>query len=345
MNEEIEGTEGALFSGESFSIGDHVRLVNLPAHPGLEGLIGTVVGADSGLNRIHVKLHLNGVIKRVRSSMSIYDFQVKCDKLEHVLTGSIVKLKGLVSALGLNGQLCECQEFDFDLKRYHILTKKGDVKKVKPENLEFIARLATQIPSIDQLLAVAAVRKEPSKLLQLFTEYQLPVPLAVPGKILVDCMQLESDDLRRTLIESKPVSIDRLEDFRTRLFFLSLPRSACNPDYSAIRNFQQIADFYKTASAKYPMEQIFFILPQTLAEDAALPLQRRAVACAYPLAIASCCAVVFFGSEADDWQHTDLLIGSKIKIRLYNGSGRGISSTGVIDYASLMADEINWSNI
>lgn len=66
LNEQVEGTEGALFSGESFSMGDHVRLVNLPAHPGLEGLIGTIVGADPGMQRIHVKLHLNGVIKRVR---------------------------------------------------------------------------------------------------------------------------------------------------------------------------------------------------------------------------------------------------------------------------------------
>jgi hypothetical protein len=70
-----EPNSGALFSGGLFSIGDNVRLVNLPAHPGLEGLIATVVGADpTDQLRLHVRLHKNGVIKRV-SHLYFYHFQ------------------------------------------------------------------------------------------------------------------------------------------------------------------------------------------------------------------------------------------------------------------------------
>jgi hypothetical protein len=55
-----------LVSGGLFSIGDHVRLINLPAHPGLEGLIATVVGVDpNDPLRLHVRLHKNDVVKRV----------------------------------------------------------------------------------------------------------------------------------------------------------------------------------------------------------------------------------------------------------------------------------------
>ena len=55
----------AVSTGGSFCIGDNVRLINLPAYPGLEGLIATVVGSDPDQQRMHVKLHKNGVIKRV----------------------------------------------------------------------------------------------------------------------------------------------------------------------------------------------------------------------------------------------------------------------------------------
>jgi hypothetical protein len=45
--------------------GDQVRLVNLPAFPGLEGLIATVVGVSS--DNVDVRLHKTGVTKRVCS--------------------------------------------------------------------------------------------------------------------------------------------------------------------------------------------------------------------------------------------------------------------------------------
>lgn len=46
--------------------GDQVRIVNLPSHPGLEGLTGTVVSTIVGENGVaDVKLDKNQVVKRV----------------------------------------------------------------------------------------------------------------------------------------------------------------------------------------------------------------------------------------------------------------------------------------
>lgn len=46
-----------------FEIGDKVRLINLPAHPGLEGQTGTVRSACEEI--VDVELDLNRVVKRV----------------------------------------------------------------------------------------------------------------------------------------------------------------------------------------------------------------------------------------------------------------------------------------
>ena len=43
-------------------IGDEVRLVNLPAYPGLEGLTGRVVSISDSVD---VELHKTGAVKRV----------------------------------------------------------------------------------------------------------------------------------------------------------------------------------------------------------------------------------------------------------------------------------------
>lgn len=51
---------------ERLGEGDQVRLVNLPAFPGLEGLIATVVGVYA--ENVDVKLHKTGVTKRVRKT-------------------------------------------------------------------------------------------------------------------------------------------------------------------------------------------------------------------------------------------------------------------------------------
>jgi len=260
-------------------------------------------------------------------SLPLLTFQIKLDKLEHVLTGSIVRFKGLVNALGFNNHLCECLEFDFELKRYQVVTAKGDLKKVKPENLEYVTRYSSTPPSKKNILEAAQLRNQPSKIRDLFNRLHLPIPLAVPGKVFEDCMRLESPEFRRTLVESKPVSIENLEDFKTRIFFISLPRKSCTPDFSEIP-FSDICEFYRSSFNKNPREQIYFILPQTLAQEAFLPAQRKAVALAYPLAVAVAGGLAVLGG-LDAWQSTDVAISQL--------SG-GLPGAGPVleDYAYLM---------
>ena len=49
-----------------FSIGEQVRLVDLPAHPGLEGQLGEIVNLVEDTGDVDIKLKINNVIKRVR---------------------------------------------------------------------------------------------------------------------------------------------------------------------------------------------------------------------------------------------------------------------------------------
>ena len=55
-------SEAAVLPDE-LAVGDEVRLVNLPAFPGLEGLLATVVSIDD--DNVDVELKKNGVVKRV----------------------------------------------------------------------------------------------------------------------------------------------------------------------------------------------------------------------------------------------------------------------------------------
>ena len=48
----------------AINVGDTVRLVNLPAFPGLEGLVADIVQIYNGTD-VDVKLRKNNVIKRV----------------------------------------------------------------------------------------------------------------------------------------------------------------------------------------------------------------------------------------------------------------------------------------
>ena len=64
-------------SGGAFVLGEQVRLFNLPAFPGLEGQLATVVGSDEDFKRFHVKLHSTDVIKRVSTPCSYVSFQFR----------------------------------------------------------------------------------------------------------------------------------------------------------------------------------------------------------------------------------------------------------------------------
>ena len=52
-------------TADLLQIGDEVRLINLPAYPGLEGLTGKIVGLDDESMLVDVELYKNKAIKRV----------------------------------------------------------------------------------------------------------------------------------------------------------------------------------------------------------------------------------------------------------------------------------------
>jgi hypothetical protein len=72
---------------DRIQIGDEVRLVNLPAYPGLEGLTGKIVGLDEKSMSVDVELYKNKAIKRVwfRAKNFPYYFLAQTRKSQEAL--------------------------------------------------------------------------------------------------------------------------------------------------------------------------------------------------------------------------------------------------------------------
>ncbi|CAE8590859.1 unnamed protein product, partial [Polarella glacialis] len=116
--------------------GQAVCLFGLQKAPQLNGKLGTVAGpVDAATGRCPVLL-ADGTVKSLRS-----------ENLRPVLSGAVVRLKGLQSAAELNGQLAECGELDLTTERYNVYLADGNatLKKVKGDNIELVARYVSPV--------------------------------------------------------------------------------------------------------------------------------------------------------------------------------------------------------
>ena len=280
-------------------IGDEVRIVNLPAYPGLEGLTAVVVGLDEKSNSVDVELKKNKVVKRLKQ-----------DKVRKLFTGQLVELQGLVSAFKLNGQLAECVEFDVDMQRYVVLLKSGESKKVKPQNIKPLGTLRTEMTNVLQFRALVEERKKlspRSEIIALFKKWNCVLPNVVSSRVLVDWAKLESSDLRRRLIEAKRVRIDTLPD-DVSVVCMSMPRRSLvlkgdiedeGTDFvyrvkSTVRKLGPLLeeDILKS--------QVYWLLPFDTVDSIQLPMVRRAFECTYPLIPFLCDHTVLCVNKSDD---------------------------------------------
>merc|ERR1719382_2413086 len=67
---------------------------------------------------------------------------IKMENLFKVMTGSLVKLRGL-DAAELNDSVAECGRLDASAMRYDVTLSDGRHIKVKPANVEFVAKHET----------------------------------------------------------------------------------------------------------------------------------------------------------------------------------------------------------
>ena len=228
-----------------------------------------------------------------------------------------MELRGLVSALGLNGQLCECGEFDSSLGRYSVLTSKGDLKKVKRENLNFVTRYSQKAVSAEELEKNSLAQKS------FFGERALPAPLVIPARLFRDWHGLPDRSTRNFLVQNKGIPISALPG-KSRVFFVSTQRreffsEISNQSDSAMAAIVRLA---AALEAKYEIDQIYLAIPGLLGElDAVLPSHKAAVLRGYPFAVAFAAGGVIVISETDDidfaWQRFDCLIAETSRKPIY----------------------------
>ncbi len=200
-----------------------------------------------------------------------------------------MELHGLVSAYKLNGRIGECVSFDDEeLFRYNVVLRDGVNKKVKPENVRFVAKYDTDMITkhqIDSLLEELSLSTRSLRdRVDILTKANRIVPDAISFRVLQDYMKLDSEELRAKLLESKRVSVASLVGSdNIELIYVSLPRERLvsrGDDEEEKRIFRKIL----TADCEaYLKSQVYFIVPFLINRDVGLPMIDRAVDCSYPL--------------------------------------------------------------
>lgn len=218
---------------------------------------------------------------------------MKIEKVRKLLTGSVVELHGLVAAFKLNGQLGECLEFDSDMQRYNILLKSGESKKVKPQNLKFVAKYRTEVVNLLQIRALNEEKKRSSTtrsdLIRILQKWKCVLPNVVSARVLVDWTKLDTIELKQRLFESKKVNISTLSD-NVKVVYLSLPRSRLALTSLHAQETQDLK-FVETVlkstcqyfEKEYFKEQVYFMLPFELVDSVELPMIKRGLECSFPL--------------------------------------------------------------
>ena len=221
----------------------------------------------------------------------------------------MVELHGLVAAFKLNGQLGECFEFEPDMQRYTILLKSGDSKKVKPQNVKFVAKYRSQMVNMLQIRALNEEKKRVkarSDIVSVLKKWECVMPHVVSARVLQDWAKLDTVQLKKRLLESKKVDIASLSN-NVKIVFVSLPRARlAMPDLHAqekedIEFVENIVQHTTAFLEKdWFKEQVYFMLPFELVDSVELPMIKRALECSFPLYMYLVDAVILCLKKNDD---------------------------------------------
>eukprot|EP00930_Biecheleria_cincta_P096962 TRINITY_DN88723_c0_g1_i1.p1 TRINITY_DN88723_c0_g1~~TRINITY_DN88723_c0_g1_i1.p1 ORF type:complete len:535 (-),score=85.90 TRINITY_DN88723_c0_g1_i1:115-1644(-) len=337
------GQTGPRGKGSGPPEGTAVVLVGLQKAPQLNGKAGTVGGAVDGATGRCPVLLADGTVK-----------SLKPENLRQILTGAVVRLKGLQGAPQLNGALGECGVLDLSAERYNVVLADGKetMKKVKEANLELVSRymlpdkhLASQKKLFTWTEAIRQGKDRESQgwcaQLALLTEFCLPQPCFLDSQKLKAAVAA-ADSGRAAAVAA--ADLPRLEDGRLacRVLAASTERDLCCPASKAasqeeMKRLGNLAEaLQKRDDSKMP---IYFLLP-SLCTDA-LPCLRASAALAWPLYLQLCQALVCVQTE--HWPHKawsrveQLLMHQVLSKPVYLLSQGGVSTV-----VSKPSDEGSW---
>mmetsp|Transcript_35554 Transcript_35554/g.98407 ORF Transcript_35554/g.98407 Transcript_35554/m.98407 type:complete len:472 (-) Transcript_35554:412-1827(-) len=307
-----------------------VCLVNLKSAK-LNGVMGTVkeyLGAEEVL--------VEGKKRTIRRFLVALeggngDKSIKLENLYKVMTGSLVKLRGL-DAVELNDSVAECGRLDVATMRYDVTLSDGRHIKVKPANVDFFARYeASQVAGdgvqMDRLRSANGLRDR----LAVIEEFQYPAPQLISAAALEEYVQKYPKSVvigRSNVANPKGVQAlgreivgsQRVQP-GSRLIFVSMPRERCvAPPLAEMRHDEllRLGRFGSWVLKRCAPRPVYFLLPGIAAKGP--PTALNAATCAWPLYLALCSDVVALESERwqrSSWARLDALMAVWARRPLY----------------------------
>mmetsp|Transcript_52337 Transcript_52337/g.161829 ORF Transcript_52337/g.161829 Transcript_52337/m.161829 type:complete len:468 (-) Transcript_52337:102-1505(-) len=298
--------------------------------------------------------HLNGVMGRVKEYLGSEDIlvegkkrtirrflvglegghgekSIKLENLYKVMTGSLVKLRGL-DAVELNDSVAECGKLDVATMRYDVVLSDGRHVKVKPANVDFVARyessqVAGDATQMERLRSANGLRDR----LAVIEEFQYPVPQLIPTSALEEYAKKfpKSVVIGRSnaahpkgaqVLGREVVSALRVPP-GSRLIFASLPRERCvAPGLAEMRHDEllRLGKFGEWVARRCAPRPTYFLLPGVAAKGP--PAALAAATCTWPLYVAICTEVVCLDSQRwhkSPWARLDALLAVWSRRPLY----------------------------
>ncbi|CAK9078160.1 unnamed protein product [Durusdinium trenchii] len=203
-----------------------VALLNLKGAKELNGLMATVKEYNEDTKRFLV------TVEGGKGDKSI-----KMENLFKVMTGCIVKLRGLDS-IELNDCIGECGRLDVENLRYDITLSDGRHVKAKPANVELVAKYESSKVSGDavQMERIRSANGLRDRLVAV-EEFDFPPPIVLPASALEDYGKKfpksvvigranAANPKGAQMLAREVVSATKISP-GSRLVFISMPRDRC----------------------------------------------------------------------------------------------------------------------
>eukprot|EP00931_Biecheleriopsis_adriatica_P079862 TRINITY_DN53202_c0_g1_i1.p1 TRINITY_DN53202_c0_g1~~TRINITY_DN53202_c0_g1_i1.p1 ORF type:complete len:504 (+),score=136.99 TRINITY_DN53202_c0_g1_i1:96-1607(+) len=301
-----------------------VCLINLKA-AALNGTYG-VVKQNMGKEKIMV----DGKEKEIRRFMVSLEGgkgekSIKMENLFKVMTGATVKLRGL-DATELNDAVAECGRLDAAAMRYDVRLSDGRHLKVKPSNVEFVAKYETvKIGGDREQMEWVRNANGTFGILQAIEWYQYPVPHVIPASALAEYAkkfpksivigQSKAGNPKGLQMLSREVTSCSLVPTNSRIIFVSMPRDrvCVGPVMEQMRHDEllRLGKFAEWVMKRCAPRPVQFLLPSAVVKGPTTTLS--SATCAWPLYLSLCTDVVAL--ESDRWQKScwarlDAMVGA-----------------------------------
>jgi len=277
-----------------------VTLLNLKGAKELNGLTGHVKEYNEDTKRFKVLLQ-DGKGEK----------SIKMENIFKVMTGSLVKLRGLEST-ELNEAIAECGKLNVETMRYDVTLSDGRHVKVKPSNVDFVAyyeatKVAGDATHMERVRAANGLRDR----LDAIEEFQLPTPQVIPVQALEEYSKKfpkavvigrsNAANPKGAQILAKEVITAKNISPGSRLIFVSMPRDRCvAPALAEMRHDEllRLGKFAGWVEKRLAPRPVYFLLPGTAAKGP--PSVMSSATCAWPLYVELCTDLVIL--ESDRWQ-------------------------------------------